>query len=123
MAVLHLVNLSLTSEIPPPDQTTGPGPLLTIHLYIIHLYTGGSRCKTIYIAVDPAPVINHGLGWVILRVQLLCSVSSSYAISDSLHIASYLVLRDESFHTMNDVDLFVNHALLPDEGNPQRPSN
>ena len=121
--VLHLVNSSLTGEIPPPDQTTDPGPFLTIHLYISHLYTGGSWCKTIYIAVDPAPVINHGLERVILGVQLLCSVSSSYAISDSLHTASYLALRGESFHTVSDVDLSENHALLPDERNPQRPSN
>ena len=54
-------------------------------------------------------------------VQLLRPVSSSYAISDPLHAVLYPVLRGESFHTVSNVDLFRNHALLPDERNPQRP--
>ena len=83
----------------------------------------GPGAKTIYIAVDPASVIHHDLRWVILRVRLPCSISSYYAISDPLHVASYLVLRGESFHTVSDVDLSGNHALLPDERNPQRPSD
>ena len=78
----------------------------------------GPGVKTIYIAVDPASVIHHDLRWVILRVRLPCSISSSYAISDPLHVASYLVLRGESFLTTDDVDLLVNHALLPNEGKP-----